>query len=166
MAQFSVNTHRIDPYANFKFRVKWDNQYVAGLSKMSAIKRSTETVEWREAGGESIVRKLPGRTKFEPVTLEAGLSHDQQLIEWANLVNSPRGDGAVSLKVYRKEVTVEVLNLQAIAVMAFVLHRAWVSEFQVLPEMDANANAVAIQTLKFEYEGFTVAPTPTEPVET
>ncbi|SHN13699.1 phage tail protein [Cryptosporangium aurantiacum] len=165
MAQFSVNTHRIDPYANFKFRVKWDNLYVAGLSKMSAIKRSTETVEWREAGGDSIVRKLPGRTKFEPITLEAGLSHDQQLIEWANQVNSPRGDGAASLKLYRKEVTVEVLNLQATAVMAFVLHRAWVSEFQVLPEMDANANAVAIQTLKFEYEGFSVEPLP-EPAET
>ena len=78
MAQFSVNTHRLDPYKNFKFRVKWDNLYVAGLSKMSAIKRSTEAIEWREAGGPSVVRKLPGRTKFEPVTLESGLTHDQQ----------------------------------------------------------------------------------------
>ena len=166
MAEFVVNTHRIDPYKNFKFRVKWDNQYVAGLSKMSAIKRSTEVVEWREAGGPSVIRKMPGRTKFEPVTLESGLTHDQQLVAWADLVNNVQGDAAMSLRNYRKEVTVEVLNLQATPVMAFILHRAWVSEFQAVPEMDANANAVAIRTIKFEYEGFTVDPAVTEPVET
>ena len=166
MPQFPVNTHRLDPYKNFKFRVKWENQYVAGLSKMSAIKRSTEVIEWREAQEKSVVRKLPGRTKFEPVTFEAGLTHDQQFIIWADLVNSPQGDAAMSLKNYRKEVTVEVLNLQATPVMAFLLHRAWVAEFQALPEMDANANAVAIQTLKIEYEGFSVDAAITEPAET
>jgi phage tail-like protein len=163
--QFSVNTHRLDPYKNFKFRVMWDNEYVAGLSKMSAIKRSTEVIEWREAGGPSVVRKLPGRTKFEPVTLESGLSHDKQLIAWADQINTPLGDAAMSLKNYRKDVIVEVNNLQGTKVIAFKLHRAWVAEFQALPEMDANANAVAIQTLKFEYEGFTLEPIP-EPAET
>jgi phage tail-like protein len=164
--QFTVNTQRIDPYANFKFRLSWDNQYVAGLSKMSAIKRSTEVIEWREAGNPSVIRKLPGRTKFEPVTLESGLTHDSQLIAWADLVNNPQGDAAMSLKNYRKEVKIEVLNLQATMVIRFILHRAWVAEFQALPEMDANANAVAIQTLKLEYEGFSVDPAVTEPAET
>lgn len=166
MAQFSVNTHRLDPYKNFKFRVKWDNQYVAGLSKMSAVKRMTETIEWREAGGPSVIRKLPGRTKYEAITFEAGVTHDTQLMAWADQVTSPQGDAAMSLKNYRKEVTVEVLNLQATPVLGFVLHRAWVSEFQAIPEMDANANAVAISTLKIEYEGFTLADQPTEPTET
>ena len=166
MPQFTVNTHRLDPYKNFKFLVKWDNVAVAGLSKMSAIKRSTEVIEWREAGGPSIVRKLPGRTKFEPVTLESGLTHDRQFVEWADLVNSPQGDGAMSLKNYRKEVIVEVLNLQATPVLRFFLQRAWVAEFQAVPEMDANANAVAIQTLKFEYEGFRADAGLAEPGET
>jgi phage tail-like protein len=165
MVQFAVNTHRLDPYKNFKFRVKWDNQYVAGLSKMSSIKRTTETIEWREAGGPSVIRKMPGRTKFEAVTFEVGLTHDRQLLAWADLVNNPQGDAAMSLKDYRKEVTVEVMNMQATPVMAFVLHRAWVSEFQALPEMDANANAVAITTLKLEYEGFSLSDQPTEPAE-
>jgi phage tail-like protein len=164
--QFSVNAHRLDPYTNFKFRVKWDNVYVAGLSKMSALKRSVEVIDWREAGNNTIVRKIPGRAKVEPVTLEAGLTHDRQLFDWADLVTSPRGDAGNSLRNYRKEVTVEVMNLQAVPVMAFVLHRAWVSEFQALPEMDANANAVAIQTLKLEYEGFSVDPSVTEQPET
>ena len=165
MPQFSVNTHRLDPYKNFKFVVRWEGQAVAGLSKMSAIKRSTEVIEWREAGGPSIVRKLPGRTKFEPVTLESGLSHDTQLIRWADQVNSVLGDPAMSLRNYRKDVTVEVNNMQGTKVMEFTLHRAWVAEFQALPEMDANANAVAIQTLKLEYEGFTVEKV-AEPSET
>jgi phage tail-like protein len=162
--QFAVNPHRIDPYKNFKFRVKWGADYVAGLSKMSAVKRSTEAIEWREAGSPSVVRKLPGRTKFEPVTLESGLTHDQEFMSWADLVNTPQGDAAMSLKNYRKEVTIEVLNLQATKVISFTLHRAWVAEFQALPEMDANANAVAIQTLKLEYEGCTIEST--EPAET
>lgn len=166
MPQFSTNSHREDPYKNFKFRVKWDNRYVAGLSKLSALKQMTEAIEWREAGGPSIVRKLPGRTKFEPITLEAGLTHDKQFLEWANQINSPEGDGAMSLKNYRKEVTVEVLNLQGNKVMAFTLRRAWPSEFQALPEMDANANAVAIQSLKLEFEGFKLDESVTEPAET
>jgi phage tail-like protein len=166
MPQFNVNTHRLDPYKNFKFRIKWDNRYVAGLTKMSALKRTTEVIEWREAGGPSIVRKLPGRTKFEPITLEAGLTHDTQFMEWANQVNNPEGDAAMSLVNYRKPVTVEVLNLQGTPVMAFTLQRAWASEFQALPEMDANANAVAIQMLKLEHEGFALDDTPTEPTET
>jgi len=166
MTQFAVNTHRLDPYSNFKFRVKIDNQYVAGLSKMSAVKRTTEVIDWRSAGEVSSGHKMPGRHKYDPVSLEVGLTHDDQLRVWAEMVNSPQGDAAMSLKNYRKEVTIEVLNLQATPVMAFILHRAWVSEFQILPEMDANANAVAIQIVKFEYEGFTLADRPTEPSET
>ena len=165
MPQFNVNSHRSDPYKNFKFRVIWENQPVAGLSKMSAIKRATEVVEWREAGGPSIIRKLPGRTKFEPVTLEAGLTHDRQFMNWADQINNPQGDAAMSLLNYRKEVVVEVLNLQGVPAMAFRLRRAWVSEFQAVPEMDANANAVAIQTLKLEYEGFELDEAVAEPAE-
>jgi len=166
MPQFSVNTHRIDPYKNFKFRVIWENQPVAGLSKMSAVKRITEVVEWREAGGPSIIRKMPGRSKFEPITLEAGLTHDRQFLAWAEQVSSPQGDAAASLVNYRKEVTIEVLNLQGTPAIAIKLRRAWVSEFQVLSEMDANANAVAIQMLKLEYEGFSIDEGVTEPAET
>lgn len=166
MAQFTVNTHRQDPYKNFKFVVYWDNRPVAGLSKMGAVKRTTEVIEWREAGGPSIVRKMPGRSKFEGITLEAGLTHDKQFLRWAQQVNHPEGDKAMSLKEYRKEVTVAVLNLQGEKVMAFTLHRAWPSEFTALPEMDANANAVAIQSLKLEYEGFQVDDSVPEPAET
>lgn len=166
MPMFTVNTHRIDPYSNFKFRVSWDNQPVAGLSKMSALKKSTEVTEWRAAADNSIVRKLPGRTKFEPVTLEAGLSHDRKFLDWANLVNNPQGDAAASLVNYRKEVIIEVLNLQGTAAMALKLSRCWVSEFQALPEMDANANAVAIQSVKFEFENFAFDPAIAEPAET
>ena len=101
-----------------------------------------------------------------PITLEAGLTHDKQFLEWANQMNNPQGDGAMSLREYRKEVTVEVLNMQGVKVMAFTLSRAWPSEFQALPEMDANANAVAIQMLKLEYEGFALDESVVEPTET
>ncbi|MEZ4293391.1 MAG: phage tail protein [Polyangiaceae bacterium] len=166
MALFSVNSHRSDPYKNFKFRVLIDGRPVAGLSKMSALKKTTEAVEWREAGDPSIVRKMPGRTKFEPITMEAGLTHDTTFEEWANLVNNLEGPAAMSLARYRKDIAIEVLNLQSTPVLRFKVSRAWVSEYQAVPEMDANANAVAITMIKIEHEGFQRDTTLTEPAET
>jgi len=156
MAQFSVNAQRFDPYKNFKFRVKWDGRYVAGLSKVSALKRSTEVVEHREGGDPSTSRKSPGRTKFEAITLERGVTHDTEFEKWANKVwNFGSGLGAeVSLKDFRKDLIVEVYNETGQLVLAYKVFRAWVSEFQALPDLDANANAVAIQHIKLENEGW------------
>ena len=166
MPMFNVNAHRIDPYKNFRFRVSWDGRTVAALSKMSALKSMVEAIEWRAAGDGGIVRKLPGRAKYEPITFEAGLTHDRQFMEWANQVNNPDGEAANSLLNYRKSVRVEVLNMQGTPAMAFNLRRAWASEFQALPELDANANAVAIQSLKIEFEGFRIDEAVSEPAET
>jgi phage tail-like protein len=156
MAQFSVNAQRFDPYKNFKFRVKWDGRFVAGISKVSALKRSTEVVEHREGGDPSTGRKSPGRTKYEAITLERGVTHDVEFEQWANKVwNYGAGLGAeVSLKDFRKDLIIEVYNEAGQVVLAYKVFRAWVSEFQALPDLDANANAIAIQHLKLENEGW------------
>lgn len=166
MAQFSVNTHRFDPYRNFKFRVKWDGQYVAGLNKCSALKKSTEMVEWREGGDPSHSRKLPGKTSYEAITLEQGLTHDLSFEDWANLVNNFEGDALTSLKNFRKDLTIEVYNLQGQVALAYHVFRCWVSEYQALPELDAGGNAVMIRTLKLENEGWQRDLSVTEPTET
>jgi phage tail-like protein len=154
--QFSVNPQRFDPYKNFKFRVKWDNKYVAGVSKVSALKRTTEAVKHREGGDPSSSRKSPGKTEFEAVTLERGVTHDPEFEQWANKVwNYGAGLGLeVSLKDFRKDVILELYNEGGQLAIAYKVFRCWVSEFQSLPELDANANAVAIQTLKLENEGW------------
>ncbi|HSW19033.1 MAG TPA: phage tail protein [Ramlibacter sp.] len=156
MAQFSVNATRFDPYKNFKFRVKWDGRYVAGISKVGALKRSTEPVEHREGGDPSSTRKSPGRTKFEAITLERGVTHDVEFERWANKVwNFGSGLGAeVSLSNFRKDIIIEVYNEAGQLAIAYKVFRCWVSEYQALPDLDANANAVAIQTLKLENEGW------------
>ena len=156
MAQFSVNAQRFDPYKNFKFRVKWDGRYVAGVSKVSALKRSTEIVEHREGGDPSTSRKSPGRTKYEAITLERGVTHDTEFEKWSNKVwNYGSGLGAeVSLKDFRKDVIVEVYNEAGQLALAYKVYRCWVSEFQAVPDLDANANAVAIQSIKLENEGW------------
>lgn len=156
MAQFTVNATRFDPYKNFKFRVKWDGRYVAGVSKVSALKRTTEVVEHREGGDPSSARKSPGRSKYEPITLERGVTHDIEFERWANKVwNYGSGLGAeVSLKDFRKDLILELYNEAGQLVIAYKIYRAWVSEYQGLPELDANANAVAIQSLKLENEGW------------
>lgn len=156
MAQFTVNAQRFDPYKNFKFRVKWDGRYVAGISKVSALKRSTEVVEHREGGDPSSSRKSPGRSKFEAITLERGVTHDTNFEQWANKVwNLGSGLGSeVSLKDFRKDLIIEVYNEAGQLALAYKVFRCWVSEYQALPDLDANANAVAIQHIKLENEGW------------
>jgi phage tail-like protein len=167
MAQFSVNTERFDPYKNFKFRIKWDGRYVAGVSKISALSRTTEVVEHREGGDPSTVRKSPGQTKFEAITLERGVTHDTEFEKWANKVwNLGSGLGAeVSLRDFRKDVIIEVYNEAGQLAVAYNVLRCWPSEYQAIPELDASANAVAIQTLKLENEGWERDPAVTEPTE-
>mgnify|MGYP001814597138 CR=1 FL=1 len=167
MAQFSVNTHRFDPYKNFKFRLKWDGRYVAGVSKASALKRTTEIVEHREGGDASTTRKSPGQTKHEALTLERGVTHDTEFEVWSNKVwNYGSGLGAeVSLQDFRKDIILEIYNEAGQLALAYKLFRCWVSEYQALPELDANANAVAIQSIKIEMEGFERDYDVTEPTE-
>jgi phage tail-like protein len=167
MAQFSVNAQRFDPYKNFKFRVKWDGRYVAGVSKVGALKRSTELVEHREGGDPSTSRKSPGRTKYEAVTLERGVTHDIEFESWANKVwNFGSGLGAeVSLKDFRKDIILEMYNEAGQLAIAYKIFRCWVSEYQALPDLDANANAVAIQSIKLENEGWERDYDVTEPTE-
>jgi phage tail-like protein len=169
MAQFSVNANRFDPYKNFKFRLKWDGRYVAGVSKCGALKRTTEVVKHREGGDPSSSRKSPGRTEYEAVTLERGVTHDTEFEGWANKVwNFGAGAGSeVSLRDFRKDITLEVYNEAGQLALAYKIFRCWVSEFQATPELDANANAVAIQTLKLENEGWERdydVPEPAEPI--
>jgi phage tail-like protein len=167
MAQFSANPSRFDPYKNFKFRVKWDGRYVAGVSKVSALKRTTELVEHREGGDPSSSRKSPGRTKYEPITLERGVTHDSEFEQWANKVwNFGAGAGAESsLADFRKDIILDLFNEAGQKVLSYKVYRCWVSEYQALPELDANANAVAIQTLKIENEGWERDPEVAEPKE-
>jgi phage tail-like protein len=156
MAEFTVNPARFDPYKNFKFRVKWDGKYVAGVSKVSALKRTTEVVKHRDGGDPSSSRKSPGRNEYEAVTLERGVTYDPEFEKWANKVwDFGAGLGSeVSLADFRKDITVEMYNEAGQLAIAYNLFRCWVSEFTAQPDLDANANAVAIQTLKLENEGW------------
>ena len=167
MAEFTVNAQRFDPYKNFKFRVKWDGKYVAGVSKVSPLVRRTEVVTHREGGDPSSSRKSPGRTEYEAITLERGVTHDVAFEQWANKVwNYGAGLGSeVSLKDFRKDITLELYNEAGQKVIAYNIFRCWVSEYEALPDLDANGAAVAIQHIKLENEGWERDPSVTEPTE-
>lgn len=156
MAEFSVNAQRFDPYKNFKFRIKWDGRFVAGVSKIGALSRTTEPVEHRVGGDPSTVRKSPGQTSFADIALERGVTHDLEFEKWASKVwnfGSLLGS-EVSLKDFRKEIIIEFYNEAGQLALAYNVHRCWVSEYQALPELDASANAVAIQTMTLVNEGW------------
>ncbi len=167
MPQFTANPTRFDAYKNFIFRVKWDGKYVAGVSKVSGLKRSTEVVKHREGGDPSTSRKSPGRTEYDAITLERGVTHDIAFEQWANKVwDYGAGLGAeVSLKDFRKDIIIEFYNEAGQLAIAYKVYRCWVSEYQALPDLDANANAVAIQHIKLENEGWERDTSVTEPTE-
>jgi len=163
---FPVKTHRHDPYRSFKFQVLIDGHPVAGLKKMGALKKMTEALDWRTGGDPTHVRKLPGGTRYEAITLEQGLTHDPVFESWANCVNNVQGDAAMSLKNFRKDIVINVLNLQGQVAISYKVYRAWVSEYQALPDFDAGTtNAVGIQTIKLEHEGWEREATVSEPSE-
>jgi phage tail-like protein len=141
----------MDPLENFKFRVKWDDRYVAGVSKVSALRRTTEVVQHRDGGDPNVVRDIPGRTKFEAITLERGITNDTAFEQWANLVNSKGGLAAVD---FRKDVILDIFDEAGKRVLSYTIYRCWVSEYQALPNLDADANAVAIEHIKLENEGW------------
>ena len=167
MAEFVVNTSRFDPYKNFKFRVKWDGRYVAGISKVSMLKRTTEVVKHREGGDPSTSRKSPGRTEFDAITLERGVTHDTDFEQWAAKVwRVGAGLGAeVSLKDFRKDVIIDFYNEAGQLAISYKVYRCWVSEYQALPDLDAGANAIAIEHIKIENEGWEQDTTLAEPKE-
>ena len=167
MAQFTVNAQRFDPYKNFKFRIKWDGKYVAGISKVSALKRTTEVVKHREGGDPSSSRKSVGRTEYEAITLERGVTHDPQFEAWAAKVwQVGAGLGSeVSLKDFRKDILLELYNEAGQLAISYKIYRCWVSEYHALPDLDSNANAVAIQQMKLENEGWERDTSVTEPTE-
>jgi phage tail-like protein len=171
MAEFTVNAQRYDPYKNFKFLVLWDGKVVAGVSKISPLKRTTEVVKHRHGGDASSPHKSAGRTEYEAITLERGVTHDVEFDRWANKVwqvNQGRG-GEVSLADFRKDIVIQLLNEAGQVAVAYKVYRAWVAEYQILGELDANANAVAIQSLKLECEGWErdyETPEPVEPTST
>jgi phage tail-like protein len=167
MAEFTVNSTRFDPYKNFKFRVKWDGQYVAGVSKVGGLKRTTEVVKHREGGDPSSSRKSPGRTEYDAITLERGVTHAPAFEAWAGKIWQLGANlGAeVSLKDFRKDLIIEVYNEAGQKALAYNVYRCWVSEYLALPDLDANANAVAIQHIKLENEGWARDLSVTEPTE-
>jgi phage tail-like protein len=166
MAQFTVNAQRFDPYKNMKFRVKWDGKYVAGVSKVSVLKKSTEPVTHREGGDPSTNRVSPSVWKFDPITLERGLTHDPEFENWANLIYNTDGDAAISLNNFRKDLIIELLNEQGLVAKSFKVYRCWVSEYQALPEMDASAHAVAIERMVLQHEGWERDTSVPEPKQT
>jgi phage tail-like protein len=167
MAQFTVNPTRFDPYKNFKFRVKWDGRAVAGISKISPLRRTTEVVRHREGGDPSTSRKSPGRTEYEAITLERGLTHDSEFERWANAASLPGGvpGGEMGLRNFRKDIILEVYNEAGQVALAYHIRRCWVSEYQAVPDLDANANAVAIEHIKLENEGWSRDTSVQEPSE-
>jgi phage tail-like protein len=168
MAEFAVNAQRFDPYKNFKFRLKWDGRYVAGVSKVTALKRTTEVVKHRDGADPSTSRKSPGRSEFEAITLERGVTHDPEFEAWAAKVwqVGVALGSEVSLKDFRKDVILDFYNEAGQLAISYKIYRAWVSEYQALPDLDANANAVAIQHIKLENEGWERDVAIVEPTET
>lgn len=166
--EFKVNTYRYDPYKNFKFRVKWDGKYVAGVSKVGGLTRTTEVVTHREGGDPSSSHSSPGQTSYEAITLERGVTHDLEFEAWAHKVwafANGSGEQQVSLKDFRKDIIIELYNEAGQKVIAYNVYRCWVSEYTAMPELDASANEVAIQSIKLENEGWERDTSVTEPTE-
>ncbi len=167
MAIFPANPSRLDPYKDFKFRLKWDGRFVAGVSKVSPLRRTTEVIRFREGGDPSTSHKSPGRTEYESITLERGITYDLEFEQWAAKVwNFGAGLGSeVSLADFRKDIALQLYNEAGQLVFSYNIYRCWVSEYQALPELDSNRGAIAIQHIVLQNEGWERDQSVLEPTE-
>jgi len=154
MAEFTKNAHRIDPYKTYKFRIVWDGKTVLGVNKVGPLKRTTNVVPYRSGGENSVEHKSPGRTTYDGLTLERGITHDTEFEAWANKVHPYAGDVAMDLANYKKELTLEVMNEKGHVALRYYLHDCWVSDYTAVPALDASANAVGIESMKIELNGW------------
>jgi phage tail-like protein len=156
MAQFIVNPGRSDPYKNLKFRVKWDGRYVAGVSKVSALQRTTDAIDYREGSDPSALRKLPGLTEYEPITLERGVTQDTEFEKWARKLSNygDRPGAEISQKDFRKDIIIDLFDDAGQKVLSYKVYHCWVSEYQALPDLDANGDVVAIEKITLQNEGW------------
>jgi len=165
---FTATTLSYDPYRNFKFLVKWDNKVIAAVSKVSALTKTVEVKDWRAGGLNNSVLKLPMTTKYEPITLERGISADPAFVDWMNRVNTYQAVGLTRFEHFhdfRKDFQIEVYSLSNEKVMEVTIYNAWPSKLILLPDLDANANEVAIETLELAHEGFNMVRLAYEPEE-
>lgn len=165
---FTVNTTRHDPYKSYRFLVYFGTSTtpVAAMSKVTTLKRVTDVIEYKE-GGYNVILKGLGRTKYDPITLERGVTQDLDFITWADTTQKlDQGLPTTSLAKLRREIRVQLCNEEGQPVRGFLVHRCWVSEFQALPDLDAGANAIALEHIKIENEGWEVDPTIVEILET
>jgi phage tail-like protein len=152
---FTVNAHRVDPYKNFKFRLKnEDGLTVLGVSKVSPLKRTTEVVRHRSGNDNSHDSPSPGRSTYDGISLERGVTHNVEFERWANMVHPYAGDPAMDLVNYKQELTLEVMNEKGHVALRYFLHACWVSEFTALMDFDSNANGTLIEVVKLETEGW------------
>jgi phage tail-like protein len=161
VATFTTNSTRVDPYKNYRFKVKIGSDYVMACNKVSALKRTTKAAEFRAGGDPSVVRKSPAQTSYDAITLEAGVTHDPTFEQWANKVwayslsKTTADNGSdVSLSDFRKDIIIELYNEAGQKVMAYNVYRCWVSEYQALPELNGTGGDTAITSIKLENEGW------------
>lgn len=167
MALFPVNVARFDPYKTFRFQVFFGQNTtpVAAISKVTALKRSSNVIDYNE-GGSAVTLKGLGRTKYDPITLERGVTQDLDFISWADAAQRlDQGHATTSLANLRRQVRLQLLNEQGVPVRGYIIHRAWVSEFQALPDLDAGANTIALEHIRLENEGWEVDTTIAEVLE-
>ena len=162
---FTVNAHRFDPYKNFRFQVYCDGRLVMGVSKIGALKRTTEVVSYRSGGGNTYDFKSPGRTKYESVTMERGLTHDPDFEDWAARVHPHDGSSNAALAQFKKDFVLNLLNLQGQVAKAYFLFQCWPSAYTAMPDLDGGQNGVAIESLTLEVERWERDLSVTEPTE-
>jgi phage tail-like protein len=135
---------RVDPYRNFSFLIEIDGITQAGFSDCTGFGASTDPIEYREGGENRTVRKLPGMTKYNNITLKWGITDSRELYDWYRDV--------VNGKIERKNGSIILLDLQGQEVLRWNFFNGWPSKWDG-PDFTAKGNDVAIETLEIANEG-------------
>lgn len=134
----------IDPWLIFNFLVEIDGITRAAFQECSGFDSTIDVIEHREGGENTTLRKLPGMTKYSNITLKRGITDDTELYDWHR--KTVLGD------IERKNGSIVLLDRKGEEVARWNFVRAWPTKWDG-PDLNAEGNDIAIETLEMAHEG-------------
>ena len=134
---------RSDPYGIAHFEIEIDGMRESGFLKVSGLEGRVEVEEYRE-GGDFGVRKAPGSVSYSNIVVSRGMTSSTELWDWWERVRN--GD------VDRRNLSIVMLDDSRQAVARWQVQSAWPVRYSA-PDLNAESDDVAIETLELTHEG-------------
>ncbi len=138
-----------DPLVSAWYGVEFQGQVQGAFRECTGLGSNNEVVDYKASGpkGEYVMKKVPGRMTWNPITLKRGITDAMDMWKWRKVVEQGKIDEA------RKNGSIVMFNQQGQEIARWNFVNAWPSKITG-PAANANANEIAIEEMEIVHEGY------------